>query len=52
MKYWERQEGPPEDQENESKFAAVRVGGQREPVESFSDLGCEMLLGFIGVDLN
>jgi hypothetical protein len=47
-RYGERQEGCPEDQENESKYVVVGVRGQGQPLESPRDLGCERLSGLNG----
>ena len=40
IRYGKRQERCPEDHENESKYRAVRVKGQEEPLESPRDLEC------------
>jgi hypothetical protein len=37
---------------NELKYAAVRVRGQRETLESPRDLGYERLLGLIGDNMS
>jgi hypothetical protein len=52
IRYGERQEGCPEGQENESKYAVVGFSGQGGPLESPRDLGCKRLPGLNEDNIN